>query len=181
MRMVGTLAFLFALLGTTTAWSAERPAIDMHEAARPVPPIAFADEDGNRLTLDDWRGKVVLLNVWATWCGPCRTEMPTLDRLQAELGGEQFEVVALSIDRAGVGVVRKFYDETGIEHLRIVIDETMKTARALEIFGLPGTLLIGPDGMELGRHIGPAEWDTPEMIAFFKSVIAENANKDPKP
>ena len=165
---------LFGLFLSLAGVAAAEPGtMPLHEASQPLPPIAFADESGNPLTLDAWRGKVVLLNVWATWCGPCRREMPTLDRLQARLGGDRFEVVALSIDRAGVGVVRRFFEEIGIGHLRIVIDESGRAARDIGVFGLPATILVGPDGRELGRFVGPAEWDTPEMIAFFETIIAD--------
>jgi hypothetical protein len=100
--------------------------------------------------------------------------MPTLDRLQGLLGGDRFDVVALSIDRAGVGVVRRFYDQIGVEHLAIFIDETGRTARDLKVFGLPATIILGPDGRELGRLVGPAEWDTPEMIDVFKTLVAKH-------
>ena len=150
----------------------------LHDTPRPVPEVAFTDGEGEPLTLDAWRGKIVLLNIWATWCGPCREEMPTLDRLQARLGGDRFEVVALSIDRAGVSVVAEFFEEIGIEHLRTFIDDSGKAARDLKVFGLPATLLIGRDGQELGRLVGPAEWDTPEMIAFLKAVIANQQERN---
>jgi thiol-disulfide isomerase/thioredoxin len=171
------LALLLVALIGPAAHAARPDSIPMHETPRPVPTVAFADEAGNPLTLDDWGGRVVLLNIWATWCGPCRAEMPTLDRLQATLGGERFEVLALSIDRAGVDVVRRFFDEIDIAHLRIFIDETMQAARALAVPGLPETLLVSPDGRELGRLLGPAEWDTPEMIAFLETVIVETTGK----
>tara|TARA_R110002096_G_scaffold80612_6_gene188759 strand:- start:1488 stop:1991 length:504 start_codon:yes stop_codon:yes gene_type:complete len=154
------------------------PVMPLHDRPRAVAEIAFADGEGEPLTLDAWRGKIVLLNIWATWCGPCREEMPTLDRLQARLGSDRFEVVALSIDRAGVGVVAKFFEEIGIERLRIFIDESGGVARDLKIFGLPATLLIGRDGRELGRLVGPAEWDTPEMIAFLETVIANQQERN---
>src|SRR3989304_1536989 len=88
---------------------------------RELPDVGFSDGDGQSVKLSSFRGKVVLLNVWATWCPPCRKEMPTLDRLQAKLGGARFEVVALSIDRGGPSVVRSFYDEIEITALRIYI------------------------------------------------------------
>ena len=176
-----SVAVLALLIGLGDSVAAEPSAMRRHETPQSLPQIDFTDESGAPQTLQARHGKVVLLNIWATWCAPCRAEMPTLDRLQAALGSERFEVVALSIDRAGVSVVRAFFDEIGIEHLGIFVDKTMQASRALKIFGLPGTLLIGPDGRELGRLIGPAEWDTPEMITFFKSIIAEHAGKEPKP
>jgi thiol-disulfide isomerase/thioredoxin len=120
------------------------------------------------------RGKTVLLNIWATWCVPCREEMPTLDTLEAELGGPAFEVVPLSVDRAGPEAVRKFYAEIGIEHLSLYINTSMRASFDLQAPGLPTTLLIDSEGRELGRLVGPAEWDTPEMIAFLKNHLTSN-------
>ncbi|CAN7433790.1 TlpA disulfide reductase family protein [Rhizobium leguminosarum] len=144
----------------------------LRDAPEPVPALQFTDDAGRPQTLDMFRGKVVLLNVWATWCLPCRKEMPTLDRLQAMLGGSDFEVVALSIDRGGPEAVKKFYAETGIQHLAIHVDATSQAGFALASFGLPTTLLVDPQGRELGRLVGPAEWDAPDMTAFLRPVIA---------
>jgi len=99
--------------------------------------------------------------------------MPTLDRLQAKLGGPGFEVVALSIDRAGPTAVRKFYEEIGIKSLAIYIDGSGKATRTLKVVGLPTTLLIGADGREIGRLVGPSEWDAPEMVSFLRKHIKE--------
>jgi thiol-disulfide isomerase/thioredoxin len=148
-------------------------AFAVHEAPKPVPELAFQRGDGSPATLNDFRGKVVLLNIWATWCVPCRREMPTLDRLQARLGGPGFEVVALSIDRAGVEVVRKFYGEIAIKNLPIYIDRAGKATRTLKVAGLPTTLLIDDAGGEIGRLVGPAEWDAPEMVSFLRRHIKE--------
>src|SRR3546814_70278 len=126
--------------------------------------VHFMDGSGKRLSLADFRGKLVLLNLWATWCGPCREEMPTLDRLQATLGGSDFEVVALSIDRAGMGVVDAFYAEIGVKSLARYIDESGKSAQQLNAVGLPTTLLLDREGREIARHVGPAAWETPEKI-----------------
>jgi thiol-disulfide isomerase/thioredoxin len=166
--LTGIALFCFAV---TLASGAEPKRMTLHHAPRPLPEITFTNETGRSLTLKAYRGKVVLLNIWATWCTPCRAEMPTLDRLQARLGSDRFEVVALSIDRAGVGVVRKFYDDVGVKHLKLVIDQNGRAMQALGLLGLPTTVLIGPDGLELARHVGPAEWDSPEMRAFFEDVI----------
>lgn len=143
----------------------------MHDAPRPLPEFGFENVEGQPMTLSDFEGTVVLLNVWATWCVPCREEMPTLDALQAELGSSEFKVVALSIDRAGVDVVQDFYTEIGIRNLDFFIDPTMKTTTVLGIPGLPTTLLIDRSGRELGRLVGPTEWATAEMINFLKSRI----------
>lgn len=160
--------------GEGQAETASSRSFVMHDAPRPLPEIKFEDGDGSSLTLTDLGGKTLLLNIWATWCVPCREEMPTLDALEAELGGPFFEVVPLSIDRAGPEVVRKFYAEIGIEHLGLYIDTSMRASFALQAPGLPTTLLIDSEGRELGRLVGPAEWDTPEMIAFLKTHLTSN-------
>jgi thiol-disulfide isomerase/thioredoxin len=131
--------------------------------------VSFNDEAGVKKTLADFKGKVVLLNLWATWCLPCRHEMPSLDRLQKEMGSDQFEVVALSLDRAGKDAARKFFDEIRIANLKLYIDPTMKAGNGLRAVGMPTTILIGKDGKELGRLPGPAEWDSPAA----KALIAE--------
>ena len=170
------------LVASVAVAAHKRPAnFVVHEAPRPLPEIGFEDGGANARRLADFRGKVVLLNVWATWCVPCRREMPTLDRLQATLGGPGFEVVALSIDRAGLEVVRKFYAEIGVAHLAMYIDSASKVTRELGIAGLPATLLIDREGRELGRLIGPAEWDSPAMIAFLKGFIAVRSGAAERP
>lgn len=166
--LVAALVFVLA-----SRASAEPPKnFVLGDAPEPVPALQFTDDAGRPQTLDMFRGKVVLLNVWATWCLPCRKEMPTLDRLQAMLGGSDFEVVALSIDRGGPEAVKKFYAEIGIQHLATRVDATSQAGFALVSFGLPTTLLVDPQGRELGRLVGPAEWDAPDMIAFLQSIIA---------
>jgi thiol-disulfide isomerase/thioredoxin len=143
----------------------------LHDVPQPVANVRYLTEDGSRGDMEDFRGKVILVNVWATWCVPCREEMPTLDALQAELGSDRFEVVALSIDRAGSPVVRRFYDEIGVTNLEMYVDKTMLSATALRTVGLPTTILIDAQGRELGRLVGPAEWDDPEMVSFLRSFI----------
>lgn len=169
------IGLLYFLAMASTGGAETKPIVPLHETPQILTDISFEDETGGTLHLSDWRGRIVLLNVWATWCGPCREEMPTLDRLQEKLGGERFDVLALSIDRAGVGIVRKFYNEIGLRHLQIRIDPTTRTSRSMNVVGLPTTLLIGPDGKELGRKVGPAEWDAPTAIAFFKEIIGKHS------
>lgn len=145
--------------------------LQLHREAKTLPEIRFTDGRERALALADFSGKVVLLNIWATWCAPCRHEMPTLDRLQGKLGSDEFEVIALSIDKAGPSVVRKFFKEISVEHLSLYIDVSGKAAHAVQVIGLPATLLLNRQGQEIGRLIGPAEWDTPEMLALFKTVL----------
>jgi thiol-disulfide isomerase/thioredoxin len=142
-----------------------------HDSPRQLSEIQFENAQGKAMSLADFHGKVVLLNIWATWCAPCRREMPTLERLQAELGGPNFEVVALSIDRNGLPAVEEFYGEIGLETPPIYVDESGKAQRTLSVLGIPTTLLIDRDGNEIGRLAGPAEWDSPEMVSFIRGYI----------
>ena len=136
-----------------------------------LPAFKFQDADGKERTLADWRGKVVLLNLWATWCLPCRKEMPSLDRLQAAVGSEKFEVVAISVDRKGLEASKKFLAETGVKQLRLYVDASARLASDLKAVGLPATLLIDSEGREIGRLLGPAEWDSEEAARLVRSVV----------
>jgi len=133
--------------------------------------VRFVDGDGRRMSLADFRGRSVLLNVWATWCGPCREEMPTLDRLQARLGSADFEVVALSIDTGGLEAVRDFYEELGLKSLRMYVDPSGMAAVNLNVLGLPSTLVLDREGRELGRYVGPAEWDSEPVIEAIRALL----------
>lgn len=144
-----------------------------YKETRPVPATRFQDSSGRQLTLADFKGRVVLLNIWATWCSPCRKEMPTLDRLQAALGGPSFEVVALSIDRDGMGIVRSFYDEIHVQSLAVYIDPSADAMQTLSIIGVPTTMLIDASGHEVWRRLGPETWDAPDMVVVVRETIAQ--------
>lgn len=161
--------FLFAYISSPVANMVDEFIIHDEPALMPI--ISFVDGEGLPVTLENLRGKVLLLNIWATWCTPCRVEMPTLDRLQEEMGAVDFKVVALSIDRGGVEVVSKFYELIGIRNLTIYVDDTNVSMRELKIVGLPTTFLIDPLGRKIGTLIGPAEWDAPEMVAFLRRQV----------
>jgi thiol-disulfide isomerase/thioredoxin len=151
---------------------AQRPVpFTVHPTPRPLPDVEFKDRDGRELRLADFKGKVVLLNVWATWCPPCRRELPTLDKLQGMFGGEKFEVIALSIDRAGVHTVEAFFTEIGVKHLHLYIDQSMAAMRKLAVVGLPTTLLIDREGREVWRYAGAAEWDSDEWLGEIRKAI----------
>ena len=141
------------------------------EKPLPVPQVNFFDQKGRNMDLSDMEGKIVLINFWATWCGPCRREMKGLDELQAQLGGPNFEVVALSSDRKGIPVVLKFYEDFNIQHLMAYNDKSGKSHHAFQIFGLPTTLLLDRQGQELGRLVGPAEWSSPEAIDLIRKAM----------
>jgi len=139
---------------------------------KPVPALQFEDAQGRKRTLADFRGKVVLLNVWATWCVPCREEMPALDRLQAELGGPGFHVVAVSVDQQGPAVAQRFFKEIGIKSLEFHIDRSARAAFQLDAPGLPVTLLIDRQGREIGRKLGAATWDAQQVVQDLRRRIA---------
>jgi thiol-disulfide isomerase/thioredoxin len=145
------------------------------ESAKALPQLGIADASGKPRSLADFRGKLVLLNVWATWCAPCREEMPALDRLQAKLGGSRFEVVALSVDQQGAGIARKFFDEVGVKSLGLYVDPSAQAAFKLGAPGLPVTLLVDRDGREIGRRLGPAKWDSPEVVEALRRRIQREA------
>ncbi len=138
--------------------------------------VRFVDADGQPMSLADFRGKQVLLNIWATWCGPCREEMPTLDRLQTRLGGPDFQVVALSIDREGIDVVRDFYAELDLRALRIYVDTSTMAPINLNVIGVPTTLLLDGNGREIGRYTGPTEWDVEAVVGAIRERLGAATN-----
>jgi thiol-disulfide isomerase/thioredoxin len=151
--------------------------ITLHSTPSAMPPLRFASGTGAALDLASFRGRAVLLNVWATWCGPCREEMPTLDRLQALLGGAQFEVVALSIDAGGMAAVTPFFEQIGVRHLRPYVD-AFNEAGAIVRTGVPLTFLIDMDGQEVGRKLGGARWDDPAVLDVIRRhLIADKKEK----
>lgn len=146
------------------------------EKPRRVPDLKFTNGEGKAVTLADWRGRVVLLNLWATWCVPCRKEMPALDALEQKLGGPDFSVVAINLDTGDRGKPRKFLNEIGVKHLAYYEDPTTDAFQELKrygpaIVGLPTTILIGRDGCELGILPGPAEWASEDALALLRAAI----------
>nr|WP_255635565.1 TlpA disulfide reductase family protein [Azospirillum sp. 412522] len=162
-----------AAVSAMTAASAGVDKLEKFKGAepKPMPPLSFVDAEGRRIDLADFKDRVILLNLWATWCGPCVKEMPSLDRLQAQLGGDAFQVVALSLDRGGRTAVEPFYRKTGVEHLTVFLDPGSESMKALSLRGLPTTVLVDPDGRELGRVEGAVEWDSPEVVAFLRQFL----------
>jgi len=137
--------------------------------AAPVQP--FEPESGRQRTLADYRGRGVVLNFWATWCAPCVREMPQLDRLSKILDGGAIQVLALSEDRAGAPLVKKFFDVNGIRNLEVLVDGGGRMMREVKLKGLPTTILIDRQGLEVGRVVGMADWDAKETVAFLNRCI----------
>lgn len=150
----------------------------MRAAEKPisVANIAFTGPDGKQMTLGDFKGKTLLVNLWATWCAPCREEMPELDNLQAEKGGNDFEVVAINIDTGSDEKPKKFMQDIGIKSLSLNRDATMSSFNELKrknlAFGLPVTLLVDKDGCQISAMNGPAPWDGPDAIRLIEAAKA---------
>ena len=152
----------------------EVAALALSRPVRLVPALAFKDAEGKPKTLADFRGRTVLLNLWATWCVPCRKEMPALDRLQATLGGDDFQVVAVNIDTARLDRPKQFLADAGVTHLPLYTDSSAAAFQVLrsdgQALGLPTTLLIDRNGCQIGDLAGPAEWDSPEARALIEAA-----------
>ena len=180
MAAFGALWVLYVIV-SATVYPSREPVADIAATTlegfefatgpQPGPRARFVDGTGREITLANKAGKVILLNLWATWCSPCVRELPTLDRLQAELGSDRFEVVALNMDREGLEVIEPFYTEHGIEHLAPYNDAKFAMPREIKVAGLPATLLISARGLQIGRLIGTAEWDSPEAKALIERYI----------
>jgi thiol-disulfide isomerase/thioredoxin len=140
------------------------------DTPRPAPELAFTSRDGTPLRLADFRGRVVLVNLWATWCGPCVREMPSLDRLQAQFG-DRLLVLAISEDRGGAHVVDPFLEKLALAHLAIFLDASSAAQQAFKVRGLPTSFLINRDGRILGSLEGGAEWDAPDMVARLERYL----------
>ena len=150
--------------GSLAAYVKRTPAIA-------VPALAFVDAAGAQKDLSIFKGKVTLLNLWATWCAPCRKEMPELAKLQRALGGPDFQVVELSEDLKGYPASAKFLKEVGADNLALYADDKATALDALRAPGLPVTLLLNRDGKEVGRLLGPAPWASAEAKAIIKAVV----------
>ncbi|MES1989966.1 MAG: TlpA disulfide reductase family protein [Pseudomonadota bacterium] len=144
-------------------------------APEPVAELDFVDGAGKAVRLSDFRGKVVLLNLWATWCVPCREEMPALDALQASSGSDKFMVLALNvdqkIDKTGLELAREFYGSLMLVHLGLYNDPSVTASFKVKGFGLPTTILITADGREAGRIVGPAHWNSDEARALIAEAV----------
>jgi thiol-disulfide isomerase/thioredoxin len=146
-----------------------------------VSDLAFKDAEGRERKLKDWRGRTVLLNLWATWCVPCRKEMPALDTLQADLGGQGFEVVAVNIDTRDAEKPLTFLKDAGVKHLAYYSDQSAKVFQDLKsagkAFGMPTTLIVDRSGCEIGEMAGPAEWASADGVKLVTAAIADDKSK----
>lgn len=160
----------------------EVAAVVVADAPRQLPTITFSDAAGQSKSLADWRGKTVLLNLWATWCVPCRREMPALDALQRELGGKNFQVVAVNIDTRDPAKPKAWLAETGVKNLAYYADPSAKVFQQLKAigkaFGMPTTLLVDTNGCEIASLAGPAEWASPDALALVKAALGTSGEHE---
>ena len=162
----------FFLLPSLEGGSGGGPAgFAMAAQLRPAPTAEFRTASGKHLTLADFRGRVVLLNVWATWCGPCRSEMASLDRLQALHQGDGLAVLAVSVDSDGPAAVRRYFQQSDIRNLALYLDADNATARAVGARSIPTTLLINRDGNVVGSLVGAMQWDSPDALALIRHYL----------
>ena len=152
----------------------EVAALTVAEKPLRVPELSFQDAEGRQHMLKDWRGRFVLLNLWATWCVPCRREMPALDALEGKLGDRDFQVVAVNIDTRDPDKPKAWLKEVGINRLAYFADPEAKVFQDLKAagraFGMPTTLLIDPEGCEIATLAGPAEWGSDAAVKFVQAA-----------
>ena len=156
----------------------EVAAVGIASEPKRLPELTFKDADGKPHTLADFKGRTILLNLWATWCVPCRKEMPALDALQAKLGGERFEVVTVNIDTRNLDKPKAWLQEVGVKRLGYYSDSSAKVFQDLKAigkaFGMPTSLLIDRDGCELGTLAGPAEWASEDAVKLIETALGKS-------
>ncbi len=156
----------------------EVAAVNMAKSPLKVPNLTFLDGSGQKLSLDHWRGRTVLLNLWATWCVPCRKEMPALDKLEARMGGPDFQVVAVNIDTRDPNKPKAFLKEIGVSKLAYYADPEAKVFQDLKeigrAFGMPTTMLVDPHGCEIGTIAGPAEWASDDAVKLIQAALGKS-------
>jgi thiol-disulfide isomerase/thioredoxin len=152
----------------------EVAALTMATAPLRLPDLAFEDADGQSKKLSDWRGRTVLVNLWATWCVPCRKEMPALEGLQTRLGGPDFEVVAVNIDTRDPDKPKKFLKDANLSRLGYYSDDKAKVFQDLKIvgraLGMPTSVLVDGQGCEIATIAGPAEWDSDDAVKLIQAA-----------
>ncbi|MFK7836706.1 MAG: TlpA disulfide reductase family protein [Sulfitobacter sp.] len=186
-KLVRGLMYMALTLGANAAIAAgpdilslrdgDMKKLTVHETPQAVSDVAFMlADDAGKATLADYGGKYVLVNFWATWCAPCRKEMPQLNALQKEFGGDHFEVLTIATGRNSPQGIIKFFEKAGVDSLPRHQDPKQSLAAQMGIFGLPITVLIDPEGREIARLRGDAIWDSDSAKAIVKALIESRAD-----
>jgi thiol-disulfide isomerase/thioredoxin len=156
----------------------ELAAVGVSGTPKPPPSISFSGLDGQPMSLSDFKGKTILVNLWATWCVPCRQEMPALDKLQTELGGSDFQVVAINVDTRNPDKPKAWLQENGIRNLAYYADPAGKLLQVLQksghVVGLPTTIVVDASGCEIALLKGPAEWASPDALTFMRTALGRS-------
>jgi thiol-disulfide isomerase/thioredoxin len=182
MRRFGVAVLYTALMGVANTGSAETAAEALRDGdmrklnfhAEPVAPVLtpFEGEGGQEMTLADYAGKYVVLNFWATWCAPCRVEMPTLSALEMAVGGDDLQVVTIATGRNDPVAMEQFFEEIGVDNLPLHRDPRQTLARDMGVLGLPVTVILDPEGMEIARLQGDADWSSDSAMAILAELTA---------
>jgi thiol-disulfide isomerase/thioredoxin len=181
MRTIGVAVLYTAVMAVANMGAAEvadlregdMRKLNFHSDPVPAGTTAFDAASGGEMTLADYAGKHVVLNFWATWCAPCREEMPTLSALQAAMGGDDFEVVTIATGRNDPVGMQQFFAEIGVDNLPLHRDPQQRLAREMGVLGLPITVILDPEGMEIARLQGDADWASDSAMAIVAALIAE--------
>lgn len=144
-----------------------------HDQQIPATSAVFYDEHGTEISFSDFKGKVILVNFWATWCAPCIKEMPDLNELQKSLGDDRFQVVLISENLDGIESSLQFLKENNITHLKTYIDNRRTVARTLKANALPTSIIINAAGYEVGKLIGPADWNSGDAKALINYILLD--------
>ncbi len=185
---IAAAAFVFLQGPASQPGQLDRAAIDslkagdmkklvIHDSPRAVSQAPFTDEDGNQGRLSDYAGKHVVLNFWATWCAPCRKEMPTLSALQKSMGSSDLAVVTLATGRNPPPAMKAFFTEIGVENLPLHRDPEQQIAREMEVLGLPITVILDPEGREVARLKGEADWNSQSARAILSNMMSPPAEE----
>ena len=166
------LLFCFNIFSSISQTNEDVPLNNLviNQIPKPITSVIFEDFSGNKIDLKDYYGKLIIVNFWATWCAPCKKEMPSLDNLQEEMGDENFQVIIVSVERTDFSKVDDFLKEINIKNLSNYHDPTTMVGKHINAKGLPITILFDKNGKEIGRYNGDFEWDSKEVIKFITKL-----------